>query len=165
MSKISKTKSDYIYSLAYQVFNLLFPIFLTPYTARALGATSIGIYTYLGTIISYFAMFAKLGVDNLGSRKIAKNRENKTKLLFLKDNISVALIRGISLFATIFDVWWVFSGLEKFKINILKNTIIRIITFILIIIFVKNSTDLWKYALIFTNMIIKINVIILIIVF
>lgn len=175
MSKISKTKSDYIYSLAYQVFNLLFPIFLTPYTARALGATSIGIYTYLGTIISYFAMFAKLGVDNLGSRKIAKNRENKTKLskaffsvyiiqfvmsflmttfyiifslLFLKDNISVALIRGISLFATIFDVWWVFSGLEKFKINILKNTIIRIITFILIIIFVKNSTDLWKYALI-----------------
>lgn len=175
---MSTSKKDYIYNLLYQIFILLFPIILTPYTSRVLGAYSIGIYSFLSTIASYFIMFAKLGCDNLGERKIAKSRNNSNELskaffsiyyiqffmsiimsilflivsfLFLKDNLAIALIKCISVFAVIFEISWVFSGLEKFKLNITRNIVIKILTFILIIIFVKNSDDLWKYALILST--------------
>ena len=174
---MSKTKKDYIYNLLYQIFTVIFPIMLTPYTSRVLGAEALGIYSYVFTFVSFFIMFAKLGCSNLGQRLIAKNRDNKKKLsesffsvyyiqffltiimtilflifafLFLKDNIVIALIKSISLFATIFDISWVFTGLEKFKLNVMKNVVIKIITFIFIILFVKNSNDLWIYALILT---------------
>ncbi len=172
---MSTTKKNYIYSLIYQIFILMFPILITPYTSRVLGSTALGINSYIWAILSYFIMFSKLGCSSLGSRLIAKNRDDIEKrskaffeiyyiqftmtilmsilyllfsILFLKDKIVIALIKSISLFAVFFEVSWVFNGLEKFKTNISKNVIIKIFTFILIVIFVKNSDDLWKYALI-----------------
>ncbi len=169
------TKKNYLYNLFYQIFILMFPIILTPYTSRVLGTTSIGIYSYIYTIVTYFIMFSNLGCSELGTRLVAKNKDNKKKLskvffsvyyiqlimtiimsilyiifsiLFLKDNLLIALIKVISIFTVIFDVTWFFNGLEKFKINIWKRIFIKLTTLILVIIFVKDSADLYKYAII-----------------
>ena len=169
------TKKNYLYNLFYQIFILMFPIILTPYTSRVLGTESIGIYSYIYTIVTYFIMFSNLGCSELGTRLVAKNKDNKKKLskvffsiyyiqlimtfimsilyiifsiIFLKDNLLIALIKVLSIFTVIFDVTWFFNGLEKFKINIWKRIVIKLTSLILVIIFVKDSTDLYKYAII-----------------
>ena len=181
---MSKSRKDYIYNLLYQIFNLLFPIILTPYTSRVLGAKCIGIYSYIFTFVSYFTMFSILGISNLGSRLIAKNKDDLESIsktffslyyiqlfmsllmtllyfifsfLFLKDNLNIALIQSIFIFSSIFDVWWLFNGLEKFKLNIIKNMLVKISTLILIFIFVKNENDLWIYTLIMVSSTLIIN--------
>ena len=120
-------------------------------------------------------MFSNLGCSELGTRLVAKNKDNKKKLskvffsvyyiqlimtiimsilyiifsiLFLKDNLLTALIKVISIITVIFDITWFFNGLEKFKINIWKRIFIKLTTLILVIIFVKDSSDLYKYAFI-----------------
>ena len=47
-----------------------------------------------------------------------------------------------------FDINWFFFGLEKFKITVTRNIVIKIISLVFIFIFVKASNDLWKYTLI-----------------
>ena len=49
MAKKSIMK-NYIYNLSYQILTLILPIVTTPYLARVLGATGIGIYGYTFSI-------------------------------------------------------------------------------------------------------------------
>ena len=48
------------------------------------------------------------------------------------------------------DINWFFFGMEEFKITVIRNTIIKIITTISIFFFVKNSSDIITYAYIMT---------------
>lgn len=51
-------------------------------------------------------------------------------------------------FSVVFDVTWLFYGLERFKNVVVKNAIIKLCECIFIFIFVKKSNDLWLYWLI-----------------
>ena len=51
----------------------------------------------------------------------------------------------------VFDINWFFFGLEKFKITISRNLVIKILSLIAIFIFVKTSNDLWIYTLIMSG--------------
>ena len=168
-------KKNYIYNLLYEIFVLAFPMILVPYTSKVLGATAIGVYSYANSIVNYFMMFGMLGISSYGSRKIAKSRETKEKvsvtffeiyaiqfvllclmlilyllyiLFFVKENIGITVMQTLFLLANFFDFGWVFSGLEKFKVNLSRNIFFKLLTFALILIFVKTPQDLWKYTLI-----------------
>ena len=43
-----------------------------------------------------------------------------------------------------------FFGVEKFKITVTRNIVIRVIDLLCVFVFVKERSDLWKYALIMT---------------
>ena len=53
MANIS-LKKNYIYSLSYQILNLITPLITAPYVARVLGADGVGIYSYTASIMMYF---------------------------------------------------------------------------------------------------------------
>ena len=161
--------------MVYQIFIFIIPLFTIPYVSRVLGANNIGIYAYTYSIISYFMLAAMLGINNYGSREIAKAGENIKlrsqkffSIYFLQlictvimcilfilfyfiieyDNKKILLIQFIYLISCAFDINWYFFGVEKFKITISRNIIIKIISLILIVILVKLNNDLWKYTLI-----------------
>lgn len=46
------------------------------------------------------------------------------------------------------DISWFFQGLADFGRVVLKNTAVKLVSVILILLWVKNPTDLWKYLLI-----------------
>ena len=46
------------------------------------------------------------------------------------------------------DINWFFFGIDEFKITVTKNTIIKLLTFVAIFIFVKDKSDIWKYVII-----------------
>ena len=78
--KEENVKVNFIYQSAYQILTILLPMLTSPYIARVLGADGIGIYSYTYSIVSYFVLIAKLGLDNYGNRCIASVRDDQAEL-------------------------------------------------------------------------------------
>lgn len=172
---MSSVKKNYIYNVMYQMLVMILPIITAPYISRILGAEGTGIYSYTYSVANYFVLFAMLGLNNYGNRIIAKVRDNKDKLsiefksvytiqfilafiisilyllyscFFVNTNKEIAYIQGLYVLSAILDINWFFWGMEKFKLTVTRNTVIKFISVALIFIFVKKPTDLWKYTLI-----------------
>lgn len=172
---MKKTSKNFLYNIIYQIFILIIPLVTTPYISRVLGVNNIGVYSYTYSIVYYFMLCAMLGINNYGARIIAKNENNFEKrsidfwhiyfLQFILTNFmilvyiifialvqyeykKVMLIQGIYLLSVIFDINWLFFGIEKFKITISRNIIIKLFSLVLIFLFVKSNNDLLKYIFI-----------------
>ena len=168
-------KKNFIYNTVYQILILLLPLITVPYVSRILGAEGIGIYSYTYSIVYYFILISMLGLNNYGNREIAKIRDDKEKLskefcsiyafqlitstimiityllyIFIFDNKykMIAIIQTIYVISSVFDINWFFFGIEKFKLTITRNTLVKVLSLILIFTFVKTPSDVWKYTII-----------------
>lgn len=175
---MKSTNKNFLYNVLYQVFVFIIPLISTPYISRVLGVNNVGIYSYTYSIVYYFMLAAMLGINNYGAREIAKVSSDKREMskkffsiYFLQlfcssimliafilfslvmnyENKNILYIQIIFLISCVFDINWFFFGLEKFKITISRNLIIKILSLIAIFIFVKTSNDLWIYTLIMSG--------------
>lgn len=160
-------------NLVYQGLTLVFPFITTPLVSRALGVENIGIYSYTYSIANIFMLAGMLGISNYGNRSIARIRDDQEALarefsaiyaLQLAVNMAavlayiaylllaspeyplVAFIQTMYVLSICFDVSWFFFGLEKFKITITRNLIVRVLSLILIVLLVRTPSDLWIYT-------------------
>lgn len=172
---MSSLKKNIIYQTSYQMLTILLPLVTSPYVSRVLGAENLGIYSYSYSVAYYFMMFALLGINNYGNRTIAEVRDDQDKLnrtfssifsvhlivslfslsaymvyllFFVKSEKMYAWISLIYVIGAALDINWLYFGLEKFKITVTRNTLIKLLTVICIFVFVKERTDLWKYVFI-----------------
>lgn len=169
--KQQSIKKNFIYTTFYRVLNIITPIITAPYAARIFGASGIGIQSYVNSIVAYFILFAALGTATYGQREIAMCRDDKKKasktfweieilsvittsvcligwfvMICLTTRYKIYyLILTISIIAVAFDITWFFSGHEKFKIIVIRNTIIKLIGIAILFIFVKQKNDLLLY--------------------
>lgn len=166
-------KKNFIYNIIYQILILILPLITVPYVSRVLGADGVGIYSYTYSIAYYFMIIAMLGLNNYGNRTIAKVRDNKEELskefcsiyafqlitsnlmlisylmyvlIFDNQYKTIAMIQIMYVISSIFDINWFFFGIEKFKLTITRNTMIKILSLLFIFIFVKTPNDIWKYT-------------------
>ena len=148
-------KKNFIYNLSYQVLVMILPLITTPYISRVIGAEGVGIQSYTYSIANYFVLFAMLGVNNHGNRSIAMVRNDKEKLnrtfmsiyliqvimsilmiilyiiyiiFFAKSYKIIFIIQLIYIIGALFDINWFFFGMEQFKITVIRNTIIKLIS-------------------------------------
>lgn len=63
---------------------------------------------------------------------------------------TVALIDILLVLSYLLDINWLFFGLEKFRLTVTRNAIVKIITAGCVFLFVKTADDLWIYTLIMT---------------
>lgn len=172
---MNNLKQNFSYSFIYQFLIIVLPLATTPYISRVLGPEGIGVFSYTSSIASFFMIFAMLGVKNYGNRTIAKNRDVKETLsrnfwniyilqlvtslliislyllyilIFVEEFFWIATIQSLLLISAAMDITWFFFGLEKFKITIVRNIIIRVLSVLLIFVFVNDKSDLWIYTLI-----------------
>lgn len=168
-------KVNFIYNSLYQVLVLIIPLITTPYISRILGPENTGIYSYTQSVAYYFIMIAMLGINNYGNRTCAAYRDNRevlsykfwsiyifqlimsicTIILYLSyiyfidiENKIIALIQSLYVISVAFDINWFFFGIEEFKLTTIRNSLVKILTVILILLFVKNKEDLWIYTII-----------------
>lgn len=161
--------------MVYQILSFIVPLFTIPYLSRILGAEGLGVYSYTNSIATYFTLFSMLGLNNYGVRAIAMISDDQVRVdktfsqIFLMQFIfaSIVLIFYLGyiffftseysryLFLLIFqvasalvDVNWYFFGREKFKITVIRNSVIKILTLVFIFTLVHVSDDLWIYVLI-----------------
>lgn len=167
---------NFLYNLSYQILVLILPLITVPYVSNVLGAKGVGDYAFTFANTQYFILFGMVGVTLYGNRQIAYVRDNKEKFkntfysiyliqvitmiissgLFLlfaftfNEGLyrSLYLVQGINILASLIDISWLFMGLEQFKKTVVRNTLVKLISFASIFIFVKGIDDLVKYSLI-----------------
>lgn len=171
----SEVGKNLLYQSLYEILIIILPLFTSPYIARVLGAEQLGVFSYTYSIAYYFQIFGMLGIKFYGNKVIAQVRDNKEKLnqtysellilhicsavisllLFVtyiifwgKDYKLFFAMQSLMVMAAVFDVSWLFFGLEKFKITVSQSSVIKILSVIAIFIFVKEKSDLWKYIII-----------------
>ena len=171
-------KKNFIYNICYQILILILPLITVPYVSRVLGSAGIGEYSYTYSIAYYFMIFAMLGINNYGNRTIAQVRDDREKLsktfkeihllqiitsstmivlyaiyafFIVKEYRLVSIIQIVYLISYMFDINWFFFGMEKFKITITRNIVVKIISLCLIFLFVKSESDVWIYTLILSG--------------
>ena len=80
MKKKQKSiKINLIMNTIKTLMSLIFPLITFPYASRILGATGIGRVNYASSIVSYFSMFAALGISTYAVREGARIRDDKEK--------------------------------------------------------------------------------------
>ena len=166
---------NFLYNVCYQLLIISIPLITTPYISRVIGPEGLGAYSYTNSVVSYFILFAMLGLNNYGNRSIAAVRDDKFELsktffniyalqfltsfimliiyviyvsLFVSQHRILYYIQILLIISTIGDINWFFFGLEQFKLTVVRNTFIKVFTLISIFIFVKDRNDLWIYVLI-----------------
>ncbi|MCI8273609.1 MAG: flippase [Clostridia bacterium] len=168
---------NYIYNLIYQMLTVLLPLIIIPYLSRILGAENIGIYGYTVSVVTYFILFGTLGVSMYGQREIAYKGEDKKarskafyEIVILRTvtlSISILLfyliygrsgeyaiyykILIIQMIGYMFDISWLFQGMEEFDKTVVRNVVVKAISLVLTFTVVKTEGDLWKYFVIFTS--------------
>lgn len=173
---MNSTKKNFIYNSFYQILALIIPFITAPYLSRVLGADGIGKYSYFYSISNYFVLFTMLGINNYGNRTIAKVRDNKKILnqtfwemytmqfslgfiftilyifysFYLVSDRLLALTMIPFVISGALDINWFYFGIENFKLTTIRNTVIKVLTTILIFMLVKSESDVWVYCSILT---------------
>lgn len=164
-------KKNYIYNTFYQLLTIVIPFITSPYISRVFQADGVGIYSYTNAICTYFTLIAALGVTSYGQREIALHRDAPQKasklfweieimcvsttvislllwtvLIFVSEDYSqYYVILTMTVFATAFDISWFWGGYEKYKLIVVRNTVIKLIGVVVLFVFVNDKSDLALY--------------------
>ena len=166
-----KVIKNYLYNAGYQILNMLLPLITVPYISRVLGAHDVGINEYTNSWVTFFYLMGQMGITLYGNREIAYHRDDlsersrtfwgiETLQLFTIAGALIAYLIAVFVFSTTFkeyfllqavwiiatgvDISWYFMGLEKFRITVVRNTMVKFASLILIFSVVKNVNDLYS---------------------
>ncbi|GAA3627728.1 oligosaccharide flippase family protein [Lactobacillus hamsteri] len=174
---MKKTFLNIVYNAVYQIFLVLVPLITVPYLSRVLGPKTYGIYSSVNNTMQFLMVFCTLSVSYIGMRTISRVRaygdpQDLTEAFWglwyfqgLAGIVTIALTASACIFFRIqywnyillmapylisaqVDISWFFQGLADFGRVVLKNTAVKLVSVILILLWVKSSADLWKYLLI-----------------
>lgn len=166
---------NFFFQYAYQVLILVIPLILAPYLSRTLKETVLGVFSYVNSIAAYFVAMSMLGIARHGQRIISENANDDIKLrrsfwslftvhiiisiisffvyllfaIFLVNNDKpIFIIEILYVASAVFDITWLFYGLENFKSVVIKNALVKIFECICVFVFVKQPDDLGIYTFI-----------------
>lgn len=171
---MASIKKNFFFSTVLSCANYVFPFLTFPYVSRVLGVEKWGQCNFVDSVVTYFMLFATMGIAILGIREIAaakhdKSRLNKTfselMLLVLLTTALAALAllliifivpkfnayRGLlfigmlKLLSNSFLIEWLYKGMEDFKYITIRSVAVKTLYVIAVFIFVKTASDFIMY--------------------
>lgn len=168
-------KVNYILNLINTGTQMLFPLITFPYVCRVIEADGIGQVNFYNSIINYISLFTCLGIPMYAIREIARERNdivkmNRTAVEILllhsmltlagylmvailcltvpqiQANIHLFLILSLTIFFTAIGCSWFYQGIEDFKYITIRGLVVKIVSVILLFIFVRSKEDLLYYG-------------------
>lgn len=147
-----------------------------PHVCAALGASTMGTYTWANTFVFYFLIIAKSGIPNIAIRECSKVKDDKIALskkvqeFFIIQALQTLLsftlmcifvfsikelfewkelifILSINFLVSTFSFEWLFIALEKHYFISLRSIATLATCSLLIISLVKRPTDLYLYSI------------------
>lgn len=170
-------RKNAIFNIINQICTILFQFITFPYISRTLQTENYGKVMYCNSIMVYFLLMAALGTSSYAIREGSKIRKNKEELeqfineIFtincisslisyllyfitivsidgLHSNFIVFVVLGLQIILNIFNIDWLNNVFENFLFIAVRNLIIQILSVVLTIMLVKDSSDYIIYALI-----------------
>jgi O-antigen/teichoic acid export membrane protein len=171
---MANIKKNFMYHTIWQIMSMILPLVTSPILARALGAEGVGIYSYVSSIVGYFVLVANLGMYKYGIREIARVRDNKEELsktfweiwnlhkliafivgvvyivfaLFIAEYRTYFMIMLVSYIGSVININWLFFGQEDFKKIAIRDMVIKLSTFVMIVVFIRSKDSLISYFVI-----------------
>lgn len=160
-----------------QVCMILFPLITLPYASRVLQTENYGKINFATSFISYFAIFAALGVSTYAVREGPPIRDQKERITRFSSQIFsinilssvisyIALVIAIMLSAkvrqyeglimiysigialTTIGVEWIYSIYEDYLFITIRSISVQILSLLCMFIFVRKAEDMYIYAII-----------------
>lgn len=166
-----------IYSIAYKILSIGYPLITTVYISRILLPEGIGKIALVRTFVSYFTTLAALGIPNYGIKLIGsvqkdyRLRSQYFSELFIinalstivsfcifcvsieelgqKADFKLLLVFSSLILFNIFNVDWFYQGIEEYGYIAIRSTLIKAISIILMLVFVRTANDYILYAIIY----------------
>lgn len=168
-------KKNAILNSIRSVLSLCFPLITFPYSTRILGPENIGKVNFAQSVVSYFSIFASLGIWSYAVREAAKVRDDKQKLNqfafeVFAINITATVVAYIFLFIALLaipklaDYWtlilicsmqivfetigmnWIYSAMEDYFYTTVRTIAFQIVSLALLFLLVKSRSDYLLYA-------------------
>lgn len=162
---------NFIALLSLQFINYVLPLFLIPYLIQTLGMEEFGIYAFVFAIATYGTKFSDYGFDLSATYHISLHKDKPNKIneifssvLFIKFILAMIFLVFLTLaiffidklylykellflsygmfLGNIFLPLWFFQGIEKMRFIMYLNGFLKLSLFVLILLFVKEKTDL-----------------------
>ncbi len=166
--------TNFIYNVALTLSTYLINLVLFPYVSRVLGVDMVGKVGFVNETISYFSLFAILGIPTVGIREIAacgNDRERRSRvfsslMVLLAGLTSVVMVvylaaifivnrfqadrnlfiigAGTLLF-TSFLIEWFYQGLENFRYITIRSILVKLIYALAVFLSVRYPADYVRY--------------------
>ncbi len=173
--KIRSVQFNFIMNAILTVSSFVFPMITFPYVTRVLLTEAYGKVTFAASVLSYFAMFASLGIPTYGIRACARVRNDRLKLtktvqelliinlitsaityvaffvsMFLVDRFrqdsALMLINSVSIILNVLGVTWLYTALEQYSYITVRNLLFKVLSIVLMFVFVHNPSDYVIYG-------------------
>ena len=176
MNKSGKSlKQNFIMNAILTVSSFIFPLVTFPYVSRILQPIGIGKVSFASSLISYFSMFAQLGIPTYGIRACAvvqDDREELTRtahellvinlimtvisyggfalaLLFiprLQEEKTLYMIISLSILFTSIGMEWFYKALEQYTYITVRSIIFKMIALSAMFLMVHRQSDYITYG-------------------
>ena len=173
--KVNSVKFNFSMNFILTASSILFPLITFPYISRTLLAAGSGAVSSAASVLSYFAMFASLGIPTYGIRACARVRDNREELsrtvqeLMIINTVTTVLtyvvflvllavvpkfaaekellmINSISLILNVIGVSWLYSALEEYGYIASRTLIFKVISIVFMFLMVKSPDDYIIYG-------------------
>ena len=168
-------KSNIIMNMILTMSSFLFPLISFPYISRILTPEGTGKVSFVTSIISYFSMFAQLGIPTYGIRACAKVRDDKIalsrtvhELLIINIIMNVIsysafflclmtipkmleeknlyFIISLTIILTSIGIEWLYKALEQYTYITVRSIFFKFIALILMFCLIKSKSDYIVYG-------------------
>lgn len=157
---------------------VIFPLVSYPYASRILDVEGIGKVQYCNSVISYFALFAALGIgtyavrEGVGVRNDRKRFSRFSKEIFTINLLSTAIVYvvllamlgfhifagyetimavcSLSILCTTLSVEWVYQIEEDYVYISIRTIFVQLAALMFLFVFVREKGDLIPYSLVLT---------------
>lgn len=160
------------YMLSVQLANYAFPIITIPIVSRVFGPEKIGLINYIAAVIAYFSLLVSYSFNFTGVRRITRNRDKAKEIfsiifatqgvilifccliftLFLfvlkdfRENFYLSVITFSSCISMLFTQNWFLQANNDFKLIAKISFLSKLLSFVLILLLIKNPSDILIYA-------------------
>ena len=173
--KSKSLKLNFILNSILTMSNMIFPLITFPYISRVLLPVGTGKVAFATSIVTYFSMFAQLGIPTYGIRACAQVRDDKEKLsqtvqeLLIINLVMMVFTYGLffvglhtvprmhvdkplflivstMIFFNSIGMEWLYRGLEEYAYITARSIVFKIVSLMAMFLLVKSQGDYAIYG-------------------
>ena len=170
MTHKTSIKKNFIMNALLTMSSFIFPLITFPYVSRVLLPVGTGKVSFATSLISYFNMFAQLGIPTYGIRACAKVRDDREELTRtahellminlamsiisyiafficltfvprLRDERTLYIITSLTIFLTSVGMEWLYKGLEQYTYITVRSIVFKFVALIAMFLLIHRQED------------------------
>ena len=175
MLPVKSVKYNFIMNVILTASTIIFPLITFPYISRILLPAGVGKVNFATSVVSYFSMFAMLGVPTYGIRACAQVRDDREELsrtvqeILILNTLVSFFVYSVYFFAlwnvprmrqdfrlfavmsstilfNVIGVEWLYKGLEQYSYITARSIIFKFLGLVLMFSLVKDQQDYVIYG-------------------